>query len=645
MESVLNGISDLGSGEQECVKMIAAFVKESDEGVRLFVQKELGKHGLTMKFDEQECAIFGWIHADTSTLFALAEELHLVKELKSGEKTAFKAARASEFVINPKTKSILTQADQLVLLHYVLDKIFPDPAYFDDIHGRETLLMWCERQGHISDVFALHDESYVNEIMKRFSMKKQILDDSDISLIREYFGDKTALYFCFLSFYTKCLRYFGVFGFCITLLCAILPSLRAHWMVLFSVFASVWGVVFIAGWKRKNTEIGYKWRGYVLGDTEDDDAMQRAMKEELRPQFQGVLEKDPVTGEDVYVFPTKEKYFRYGISALIVFLCLFVVTQVTLMTLDYTDIVNNWIGEYALLYWWSKPFLIHGILIQNLPLVLYLVALNVFTILYNYIAEVLNNWENHKYEYEYENSMVLKLVVFQFLSMNMSYLYMAFVLRSYDRLAAGIRNVLLIELVTGNIKETLIPYVLRTRKEKAKRKEMEKHKKEDTVTEPSNPAVEQFGMEESEGALGDYFELTRQFTLVAIFAAAFPLGSIFGCLNNHIELYSDCFKRCYLSRRNIPTRAYHIGSWLQAFDLLSIISVMSNLGIIGFTAGHLNQLLGPESDEISVVILLICMEHLIFAMRVFAKNLIPQVPGWIRIIRAKERYMRFSKND
>mmetsp|Transcript_1530 Transcript_1530/g.4078 ORF Transcript_1530/g.4078 Transcript_1530/m.4078 type:complete len:199 (-) Transcript_1530:60-656(-) len=180
---------------------------------------------------------------------------------------------------------------------------------------------------------------------------------------------------------------------------------------------------------------------------------------------------------------------------------------------------------------------------------------------------------------------------------------------------------------------------MRKRAENVEKKAREDLKKRGTDI-PSKPAaLEQLKLDSAEGAFDDYFELTRQFGQVGIFAAAFPLGSVIAAMNNQMEVYSDCFKRCKLMHRPLPHRALHIGSWLQAFDMIAMLSVMSNLGIITFTARYIDDVVGHQRDSTTLLLSMILIEHFIFLLRVFATRLIPQIPRWIQLERARAKYL------
>ena len=83
-----------------------------------------------------------------------------------------------------------------------------------------------------------------------------ILDD-----IREYFGDTIAMYFGFLGFYSMCLVP-------PVLLVVVFSLSGAHDQTKNTVFAVlnlVWGTVFLEAWKRRCSEISFKWGNLKTG--------------------------------------------------------------------------------------------------------------------------------------------------------------------------------------------------------------------------------------------------------------------------------------------------------------------------------------------------------------------------------------------
>lgn len=346
----------------------------------------------------------------------------------------------------------------------------------------------------------------------------------------------------------------------------------------------------------------------------------------------------------------------YLISLLVVLFCLYVSCKAMLAALDLEDIIGAWLDAHAMEHRWSSPFIMRGIVLKNIPLVAYLVCLNVLDVLYGMVAQKLTDMENHKYESAHENSHVLKLVLFQFLNANMAYLHVAFVRRDYMRLASSIRSILFTELIIGNIKETVIPIFLAKRRHSAKVANAVAQKKaenpdldesECTVDPDSvqDPLTAQLDLEPYDGVFSDYFELVRQLGQISLFAAAFPLGAVLALLNNFTEIYFDMYKMIYMKRRAFPRRALDIGAWIHAFEFISVISIMTNLGIIAVTASYADAVVGKGSSKTEEYFWMIVIEHVLLVARFGFMALFEGIPSWVRDQRAKERFLASKRQN
>ncbi|KAJ2905478.1 calcium-activated chloride channel-domain-containing protein [Zalerion maritima] len=137
---------------------------------------------------------------------------------------------------------------------------------------------------YVQSVFPLHNHAFNRAWIKEWSTK-YILDDSDITKIRDKFGEKVALYFAFLQAYFKFLVFPAAFGFGTWLLIG-----SFSW--LYAIANSLWTVVFFEYWKQKEADLAVQWG--VKGVSRI---------QHRRPEFQFDREtEDPVTGEIVKVY-------------------------------------------------------------------------------------------------------------------------------------------------------------------------------------------------------------------------------------------------------------------------------------------------------------------------------------------------------
>lgn len=632
----------------------AAFVSSKGTELLNFAKRKVEERGLKTKLvateDKEHNVLL--MSLPSGEMMKIAEELAIRKRDLEGYVRTFHSADVDMFTTNPDASDLFTQSEQILLIEYCLDKIKPDNT-FDDVVGNESILEWCQRQHYLEDVFPLHHDQSAKDIMAELSFSSPLYDVGGISKLQDYFGEKVALYFAFLTFYTKTLVSYAAAGIAVTVASTFMHSKAALLLFLYSIFGALWGASLISLWKRRNIEIVYMWTSLIMGDSSDESLMSMTKKEDLRNKFFGIEVSHRITGEKITVFPKRQKLVRYLLSIVVVLCSLFVSSKLMMAALDFEDTMNLWLEDKAHLYKWSSPFIMKGIVLKNLPLGLYLGCLNILDVVYGLVAEKLTLQENHKYHSEYENSLVLKLVLFQFLNMNAAYLYVAFIRQDYLRLASSIRSVLMIELVIGNIKETIVPIFLARRKRKAKMAEVLQKKKEENpdladseqfvTSSDLDPISTQLDMAPYDGVFGDYFELVRQFSQITLFAAAFPLGALLALLNNFIEIYTDTYKLVYMTRRASPKRALNIGAWIRAFEFISITSVLTNLGIITVTANYASAVVGKGTSQTEEYFWMIVVEHVLLVARFAFMTLFEGIPSWVRDQRAKERFLASKK--
>jgi len=82
------------------------------------------------------------------------------------------------------------------------------------------------------------------------------------------------------------------------------------------------------------------------------------------------------------------------------------------------------------------------------------------------------------------------------------------------------------------------------------------------------------------GTYEDYLQVCIQFGFVVLFAAVAPFAAIGALLNNVFAVHIDMWKLCNIFKRPFARRAKNIGAWQLAFELLSVMSLLSNCGLL-----------------------------------------------------------------
>ncbi|KAL7990820.1 hypothetical protein Chor_014250 [Crotalus horridus] len=153
--------------------------------------------------------------------------------------------------------------------------------------------------------------------------------------IRRYFGEKIALYFAWLGFYTAWLLPAAVVG---TLVFIIGIFLMFHDIP--TIFMSLWAVTFLEYWKRMNATLTYRWD---CSDFED-------IEERPRPQFAALAPMtivNPITGEEEPYFPKRTRFNRIITGSMVIIImcapggCLIELAQELLVIMVGKQVINN----------------------------------------------------------------------------------------------------------------------------------------------------------------------------------------------------------------------------------------------------------------------------------------------------------------
>ncbi|ETV84103.1 hypothetical protein, variant [Aphanomyces astaci] len=419
----------------------------------------------------------------------------------------------------------------------------------------------------LQDAFALHDTAALDALKTSWALNKA-MTSQPIGAIRDYFGEKIALYFVWLELYTKMLVMPAVFGIAIYVLDVFTTAHSRTLKIAFAVAIVVWSTLFTELWKRKSAIYNVAW-----GTDEFN------IKSVPRTQFRGVRRLNPVDNtHQMWVQSTVRARWRIRAS----FLVVFVMVLIVLVALTGLFYLKHLSANMDSPKW--KAWAAVGVSALNS------VQITVLNMVYRWVANVLNAWENHRTDVEFENNLITKVFLFQFCNSFASFFYIAYV-KHYvgdpciDNNCLGeLRLQLFIlfgmQVVVGNLVEVVLPTATRML-----------HLYRNASDDPSKPkksagdtkrklqmAQEHCSQEELQAmllpyeaseAFQDYNEMVIQYGFVTLFVVAFPLTPVMALANNILEIHVDAFKLCTAHRRPFPHRASDIGSWYGLLHMYS----------------------------------------------------------------------------
>ncbi|XP_054265899.1 anoctamin-7-like isoform X2 [Macrosteles quadrilineatus] len=506
-------------------------------------------------------------------------------------------------------------------------------------------------EGVFSSAFPLHDGPYECKTSKGAEVPlnpRQVLYEywarwgkwykyQPLDHIREYFGEKIAIYFAWLGFYTGWLLpaalvgvvvfMYGVFTMHNNRLAVEVCNSRGsykmcplcdetigckYWdlsdvcddakiaylfdhpgTVFYAVFVSFWAVTFLEYWKRKSASLAHHWDCMGFKDEE----------ERPRPEFAArapFYERNPVTGIPEPSFPKSLRTKRVAAGIGIVFLMISLVIIFIIAVIIYRVLISIPLFQ-------NVTFRSQAQSIANVSgAVVNLVIIMLMSRMYENLAYRLTSWEMHRTQTEFDDNLTFKVFIFQFVNYYSSIFYIAFFkgrfvgypgnytlilsLRNEDCSAGGclielaqqLAVIMIGKQIINNAQEILLP--------KAKawwQSKRVKLSKKHTKTRWE----EDYQLVDNEGLFEEYLEMVLQFGFITIFVAAFPLAPLFALLNNWVEIRLDAQKFVCENRRIVAERAENIGIWFKILHMLAHLAVISNGFLIAFTSEFLPKLL------------------------------------------------------
>eukprot|EP00052_Salpingoeca_macrocollata_P017275 m.140206 g.140206 ORF g.140206 m.140206 type:complete len:929 (-) comp20332_c1_seq2:56-2842(-) len=554
----------------------------------------------------------------------------------------FRRDRKEEFQHYNDEEKFFNDSQRALLVFHLLNSM--KYAKKDDQIGIKKLL----NNKSFTDCFPLHDGEYNPDANINLGKRAQLyrswgrfwvfFKSQPHDLIRGYFGEKVAIYFVWLGFYTMALIFPSFIGLLIFIyglgtfedqpdakqlcesnltmcplcdscekwnLSASCTAYKFSWVfdnggtIAFAFIMSLWASVFLDMWKRRNAELAFDW-----------DVRDFAEEEPDRPQFKSKeIRPNPITGLPEKYYPARLRYAKYFTTVATVVFMLGLVIMVVISIILYRLAVR-----VALFKSSDDPESTArksaGIVSAITASILNLIMILLLNRIYGSLAVRLTDYENHRKESAYESHLAFKIFLFQFVNSYSSLFYIAF-FKGQNTGRPGDYNTFfgfrqdecpeygcLLELTIqlsiimvgkqtiNNIQEVVIPLV---KGWMAKRKAA----KGEVKSEMLMPWEEEFLELQPYPVLGmfhEYLEMIIQYGFITLFVASFSLGPLFALGNNILEIRVDADKLCTVYRRPPPARAANIGVWQSILEFVSFFSVITNGLVIAVSSSYITKL-------------------------------------------------------
>ncbi|KAJ1554408.1 hypothetical protein HK096_003698, partial [Nowakowskiella sp. JEL0078] len=244
----------------------------------------------------------------------------------------------------------------------------------------------------VVDLFPLHDDNFNADWVLEWSTKLWI-SGTDLTTVRNHFGEKIAFYFSFLKSYTENLLVPST----IALLSLVQPTMafpsihdRSPIPITATVLIPFWSMMFVELLRRRGTDLAVSWGALHVSRSERQQSL-------FNPDS---YVKDVITGKTIGTYSTWKRLVKQAlVFPVVVGLATILGTNVTAVNILEVLIAEHYEGNYKQVA-------------QIIPSVAYSVSIGPLTKFCYLLARKLNDWENHETETEKEKHLARKMFIF-----------------------------------------------------------------------------------------------------------------------------------------------------------------------------------------------------------------------------------------
>uniref|UniRef100_A0A452STD4 Anoctamin n=1 Tax=Ursus americanus TaxID=9643 RepID=A0A452STD4_URSAM len=466
------------------------------------------------------------------------------------------------------------------------------------------------KRGIFETRFALHKGE--EDLKKKWAQWRNMVHTQPIDDIRDYFGEKVALYFAWLGWYTYMLVPAAVAGLIIflsgfslfnasqiskeiceahdILLCPRGDHSRRYQQlsdtctfaklthlfdnegtVLFAIFMALWATVFLEIWKRQRARVVLHWDLYGW----DEDQEEMALELINCPEYE--------------LRPYQHSYLRSTVILILSLLMICLMIGIAHLLVVYRVLAAAYFNS-ALLF---REEQVTTAVVVTGALVHY-VAILIMTKINKFVALKLCDFEKPRTFSERESKFTVKFFTLQFFAHFSSLVYIPCLLRLTSppwplqcHLSGCMMDLFLQMAIIMGLKQTLSncaeylgPWLshkcrlMRSKLSPASRDPELRDLQRNYLLNPVNT----FSL------FDEFMEMMIQYGFTTIFVAAFPLAPLLALFSNLVEIRLDAIKMVRLQRRLVPRKAKDIGTWLQVLETIGVLAVIANGMVIAFTS-------------------------------------------------------------
>jgi len=512
----------------------------------------------------------------------------------------------------PDPSSIFRTLDKILLINHIITSKDKDCA---GINIGKLL-----HQDELKAYFPLHEAPMGQELLDA-KIQWFLMGEDHANRMRDYFGDKIAFYFLFMSFYLKWLVPLAVIGLFLQFVDLIARTPDNRTAIPFCILMSVWATCMPYFWRRQEAKYASSW-----GTLEMVDQL-----EPCRPEHTGEMLINPVTSQVEPHYPWQRRSLDYALSFAV-------------MSAVGVVMIFNVIGLMYLRHEFA-PTVSGGVLTFQLLLAAYVEISNG---LLHMLATWLTKRENHRTISEHETALLVKVMGFKFVNSFFSLYFIAF-FKNHDKifgvtlhcsnddcfndLQSQLAIFVFFRLIISNVFEYYAPKVSSWwRSCYIDNMSLSSILHGQNLLEMADMST---GEQQAKKEKYSNFENFDEMLITHGFATLFAVGSPWVCaatlLAVFVEIWVDMKSLLENRQRPMPARARSNEPWTTAFDIYGMLAAFTNVVLLIFGSEEYSSWTMTEK-----IILFVFLEHLIFGAHLALQIVFPEVPTNVELLQLKQ---------
>jgi len=523
---------------------------------------------------------------------------------------------------NPDEGAIFTTRDRIMLIHHMITSKDKDCA------GINIGLLKAQESKEIAllqHYFPLHEDRKLHELSWKEWKQWILMRNDHTHKVRDYFGDKVAFYYLWMSFYWQWLAVPGIIGAGLQILDVCFRTPDNITAVPFCVFLSIWTSFLPHFWRRQEAKYAIAWGTFDMVPE----------LEPCRPEHTGEPRINPVTAQVENYYPWQKRMWKYLFSTAVI-----LITGVILVFL----ICLILFARHKL-----KDDVSGGIATWQLIMAIFVEVVNAGL---TGVAKYLTTEENHRTQSEHDTHLLAKVFAFKFVNSYFVLYYIAFFKKHAVLFGSTLHCIrddclldlqlalaifMVVRLVVQNIYEFLAPKFkmwLRNFKSETQTLRYNLFNPSNRLEQADMSAAELQSKRQPYDPFLDFDETLITHGYATLFAVSSPWVCTATLLWIMIQTVLNVKNLTETTQRPLPMKMRTNEPWDTAFDIYGVLATATNIILLVFASQEYEN--WTYTEKLCLFILLV---HMTLAAKMCIKAIFPEVPRSVALLHLKQANM------